>query len=234
HLEPLAIATNITQNDFTWLDTVLITLVNLYCQFLNPMLDGVVCAAVLASLEKHWAKADQPIFILAVVLNLYICASAFAINSPYRTPEKLWELVEMAYLCSYGIQPNGDFQVAFGQYLCGLGDWTDMKMGLAFWQADADDKKIPVNLIQVWHENEPIMYSHENPCNQPSLQNNTSGLVLLVTNILSIIPNTAATKCLFSKFSIVHLKLCNCLHSDKVCKQVLPCGNTMAKFLMPV
>ncbi|KIK90602.1 hypothetical protein PAXRUDRAFT_14255 [Paxillus rubicundulus Ve08.2h10] len=58
HLEPLAIAANITWGDFTWLDTVLITLINPYRQFLNPTLDGVVCAAVLVSLEECWAKAD--------------------------------------------------------------------------------------------------------------------------------------------------------------------------------
>ncbi|KIK87038.1 hypothetical protein PAXRUDRAFT_152445 [Paxillus rubicundulus Ve08.2h10] len=190
YLKPLMIATNIMGSDFAWLDTILITLVNLYHQFLNPTLNGVVCAAVFTSLEKHWAKADQSISILAVVLNSYVHASAFATNSPYCTPENLWELVEMAYLRFYGIQPNGDFQVAFGQYLQGSGDWTDTKMGLAFWQADADDKKIPVNLIQVWRES--------------ITSNGTSRLVLLATHILSIIPNTAATECLFSKFGIVH------------------------------
>ncbi|KIK99404.1 hypothetical protein PAXRUDRAFT_8877 [Paxillus rubicundulus Ve08.2h10] len=52
HLEPLAVAANATQSDFTRLDIVLTILVNLYRQFLEPTLDLDVRMAVLASIEK--------------------------------------------------------------------------------------------------------------------------------------------------------------------------------------
>ncbi|KAF8844642.1 hypothetical protein BDN67DRAFT_666973 [Paxillus ammoniavirescens] len=118
HLEPLAIAANATQSDFTRLDVVLATLVNLYRQFLEPTLDLAVRTAVLASIEKRWAKSDQQIFILALVLNPYIRASAFSRTSPYRMPDKLWDLARKAFLRFYGVEPNMEFRAAFIQYGC--------------------------------------------------------------------------------------------------------------------
>jgi hypothetical protein len=101
-------------------------------------LDGAVCTAILASLEKRWAKADQSVFILAVILNPYIRASAFSNTSPYRTFDKLWELVDITYIRFYGLHPNTEFRVAFSHYIRGTGDWNDEKMGLAVLQAAAD------------------------------------------------------------------------------------------------
>jgi hypothetical protein len=68
-LEPLAIAANITQAAHTWLDHVLLTLGNLLHIYSNPMLDSQIHGAILGSLKKHWAKANQDMFILAVFLN---------------------------------------------------------------------------------------------------------------------------------------------------------------------
>jgi hypothetical protein len=66
-LEPLAIATNITQAPHTRLDHVLLTLGNLYRIYSTLEFDDEVCTAILASLEKWRAKADQGVFILAVL-----------------------------------------------------------------------------------------------------------------------------------------------------------------------
>ncbi|KAG5640226.1 hypothetical protein DXG03_009768, partial [Asterophora parasitica] len=92
HLEPLAIAANITQSDNAHLDTVVLTLINLYqiysdatCNF-----DETIAQAVLVSLKKCWAKADQPIFIVVLILNPYICSGCFARNSPYLFFASLW------------------------------------------------------------------------------------------------------------------------------------------------
>jgi hypothetical protein len=48
--------------------------------------------------------------------------------------------------------------------------------------------------------------------------------------VVSIVPNTAATERLFSKFGIIHTKLRNRLHPDKVRKQVVVRVDTMLKF----
>jgi hypothetical protein len=66
-LEPLAIAANKTQAPHTRLDYVLLTLGNLYCIYSkNLEFDVEVHTAILASLEKQWAKADQEVFIPTV------------------------------------------------------------------------------------------------------------------------------------------------------------------------
>jgi hypothetical protein len=127
------------------LDTVLITLVNLYWQYLDPALDSTVCTAILASLEKRWAKADQSTFILAVILNPYIHASTFSTTSPYRTFDKLWELVDITFVRFYSVHPDTEFRVAFSHYIHGTGDWNDEKMGLAVLQAAADHEVCHLN-----------------------------------------------------------------------------------------
>lgn len=72
YLEPLAVATNATQSDSACLDVVVLTLVNLFRIFSDPTLDAAISAAIRASLEKRWCKADHSIFILAVVFNPYL------------------------------------------------------------------------------------------------------------------------------------------------------------------
>ncbi|KIJ42867.1 hypothetical protein M422DRAFT_48080 [Sphaerobolus stellatus SS14] len=78
HLEPLAIAANLTQASNTRMDHILLTLANLYqIYFFEESLDDEVRYSIIASLEKRWAKADQDIFILAVFFNPYIRAGFF-------------------------------------------------------------------------------------------------------------------------------------------------------------
>ena len=72
HLEPLAIAANITQASNTRLYHVLTTLGNLYRIFSNLGLEDDVQPEVLASLEKRWAAADQDPFIAALILNPFL------------------------------------------------------------------------------------------------------------------------------------------------------------------
>lgn len=79
HLEPLAVAANITQATQSRLDDVLMVLGFLYLQFtsLCDAEDGSAKEAVLASLDKRWAKADQSVFIAAVVLHPGLMISPF-------------------------------------------------------------------------------------------------------------------------------------------------------------
>jgi hypothetical protein len=79
------------------------------------------------------------------------------------------------------------------------------------------------------------MYGHESDVegHMQSRQNGVTGFVALAMCIVSIVPNTAAMEHLFSKFGIIHMKLCNHLHPDKVRKQVIVRADTMSKFPMP-
>jgi hypothetical protein len=60
HLEPLAIATNVTQASFCRLDQVLLTFGHLVMQYksLTDPEDTVGCAAIIESIEARWAIAD--------------------------------------------------------------------------------------------------------------------------------------------------------------------------------
>ncbi|KAH9988278.1 hypothetical protein BJV74DRAFT_796328 [Russula compacta] len=72
HLEPLAYAANITQVAICHIDEVLMTfgwLVMHYKQMITDPDDAVGCQAIINSIEQWWAKADQDIFIAAVILN---------------------------------------------------------------------------------------------------------------------------------------------------------------------
>ncbi|KAI0762362.1 hypothetical protein C8Q74DRAFT_1206355, partial [Fomes fomentarius] len=74
HLKPLAIAANISQSSSHRPDQVVITFTFLFKYFkgLTPPEDLPIRTAVTKSLEKRWSKADQDVFIAAVILNPYL------------------------------------------------------------------------------------------------------------------------------------------------------------------
>ncbi|KIN93074.1 hypothetical protein M404DRAFT_171840, partial [Pisolithus tinctorius Marx 270] len=110
HLKPLAIATNATQSNYAWLEVVLVTLVILYHKFCDPTLDPTICEAAHNSLEKHWKKADQDIFLLTVILNPYLWVSCFSEHSPYWNFSNVWHLSHRVFQQLYGMEPNLEFQ----------------------------------------------------------------------------------------------------------------------------
>ncbi|KAJ3899457.1 hypothetical protein F5879DRAFT_810857, partial [Lentinula edodes] len=103
HLEPLAIAANITQSVFSRLDQVLLTFGALFHHFdglHNPM-DKTVRIAVLRSLETRWHKSDQEVFITAVLLNPFI-HSPFSPKLPYFNRAGLLTLLTHLYNHFFG------------------------------------------------------------------------------------------------------------------------------------
>jgi hypothetical protein len=73
HLELLAIASNITQASFCRLDTGLLTFGFLMMQYRNMTDEEDLDAAnaIMESLERRWAVADQQIFIASIILTLF-------------------------------------------------------------------------------------------------------------------------------------------------------------------
>lgn len=125
-------AANVTQSDCARLDIVLITLANLYHYFSTvPNLDQAAADAVKASLERRWAKADQDIFLLALIFNPYAHVSCFAKDSPFRVPAKVHELAKRAFQRFYNVEPGADFQNELTDYLQGVGLWTAEGMQLS-------------------------------------------------------------------------------------------------------
>lgn len=80
HLEPLAIAANVTQASFCRLDTVLLTFGFLMMQYRNMTdpEDHQGCQAIMASLEKRWAVSDQELFIASIIINPFYRSKPFA------------------------------------------------------------------------------------------------------------------------------------------------------------
>lgn len=228
HLEPLAIAANITQSNHANLGVVLITLANLFRIYSgNNDFDRDASATICASLEKRWAKVgvEREIFILAIILNPYLRTRPFNSHNRTMVPGRLWDMVRRAYIRMYSVQPDMRFRQAFGEYLQGTGEFSAESLGLSDWTELAKQEVshlqlypsfcsdelqgTDVDLISVWR---PFDSREENGPN---------GLVRLAMRVLSIVPNSAATERIFSKMGAVHTKARNRQHAEKVRKIVI-------------
>jgi hypothetical protein len=135
HLEPLAIAANITQASDTRLYHVLTTLANLYRIYSSSEVDEIVRNKIHASLEKRWAAADQDPFIAAIVLNPFLRSSFFG-RHVALTPIGLCNMLKRLHSRIFRMDANADFQAAFMDYYnkrqefspeaMALSDWTEM------------------------------------------------------------------------------------------------------------
>ena len=98
HLEPLAIAVNITQAPHCQLDTILITFgfLDAWYRAMTGPEDAIGCAAILASLEKCWSAADQNIFIATVILNPLFQTTPFT-PGPCFTNVRIQSLLGLLY-----------------------------------------------------------------------------------------------------------------------------------------
>lgn len=134
HLEPLAIAANITQASSTRLYHVLTTLANLYRIYsnLNSAEDLHVREKILASLEKRWAAADQAPFIAAVVLNPFLRAD-FLGRDIALTPIGLCNMLKCLYWRVFRLEADADFHDAFMDYFKKCREFSPEAMSLSDW-----------------------------------------------------------------------------------------------------
>jgi hypothetical protein len=119
HLEPLAIAVNVTQQAKTRCDQVLILLGQLRCVYTDiikkdrtsPDADyedeDHPCTSILKSLEKRWIKADQDLFIGCVFLNPNFKNSLF--NPQKMTTAMIIGILRRLYMRVFRVQdcPTG-------------------------------------------------------------------------------------------------------------------------------
>jgi len=90
--------------------------------------DGDVRAAVIKSLEKRWAAADQEVFIVAVFLNPYIRRQCF--SRAVLTDGELYNMVARVFERLLGQRPDLDLFKAFMDYSKGHGEFSDDRMSL--------------------------------------------------------------------------------------------------------
>ncbi|KAJ7431571.1 ribonuclease H-like domain-containing protein [Mycena galericulata] len=75
-LEPICYGTNINQADSTRPGQVLLTLVGLYLHY-DDHPEPAVSTALIKRIEKRWADCDQPLYLVALILNPFEGLSCF-------------------------------------------------------------------------------------------------------------------------------------------------------------
>ncbi|KAJ7135463.1 ribonuclease H-like domain-containing protein [Mycena crocata] len=195
HLEPLAIASNILQSPHCRLDTVLLTLANLFRMFNNlAVSDVIVKRALHASLEQRWGKTDQQLMILGVFFNPYLRARCF--NRDALSPN--------ARLLGQTAAGDIEFLNTFCAYYDETGDFSAESMWLDGYAQSYKEAKQPIDLVCIWKQF------------AGTTQTGRSGFIHLAIRILSILPNSAGPERVFSVFGITHTKHRNRLEPQKV------------------
>ncbi|KAJ7747421.1 ribonuclease H-like domain-containing protein [Mycena maculata] len=176
HLEPLAIAANILQSPHCRLDTVLLTLANLFRIFNNVSLE------------------DAILMILGVFFNPYIRAHSFKRDA--LSGNSMFHMVRYAYERLLGQTALGDIEFfdAFRAYYDRAGDFSEESMWLDGYAASYRAAKKPVDLVSIWRQLEGTRLTGQ------------SGFIKLAIRVLSILPNSAGPECAFSVFGLTHTK----------------------------
>lgn len=142
HLEPLAIAANLSQSTFCRLDDVFITFGFLHARFLsfNEPESRSVQTALISSLTKRWQKADREVFILTVILNPLIKLAPFKLSSRLFQLAKLQILVQRTWGRLYKEEAPIDLSTQIQDYLRGEGDFEDLEHAVKMEKLMAEKK----------------------------------------------------------------------------------------------
>jgi hypothetical protein len=97
-IEPITLGTNINQADSTRPDQVLLTIAGIYLHFVDHP-EPLVAKAMSDRIEKRWKACDQPLFILALILNPFEGLSAFGSSANLNNFKCNTLLVYVCSLC---------------------------------------------------------------------------------------------------------------------------------------
>ncbi|KAK7055666.1 ribonuclease H-like domain-containing protein [Favolaschia claudopus] len=81
-IEPICYGTNINQKDSTRADQVLLSLAGLYLHFVEHP-EKELSVGLVARLEKRWKDCDQPLFLVALILNPFEGVSCFGPDAKF-------------------------------------------------------------------------------------------------------------------------------------------------------
>lgn len=129
HLEPLAVAANITQASFCRLDEVLLTFGYLVMQYRLMQADAgdaVACDSIITSIEKRWAVSDQEIFVAAVLLNPFYRNAPFALL-PFLNNAGIRSLLVALWKRFYRGPPPDSFYTEISDYLGEVGVFENLQ-----------------------------------------------------------------------------------------------------------
>lgn len=128
HLEPLAIAANITQATHCRLDEVLITFGFLYYKYktLSMAQNNEALDSILKSLENRWEKADQGVFIAAVILNPLHMVLPFSRTHLAFTKAAIYSLLSSLWVRFFTEKPPLNLYTQLMGYLEKTGEYEDL------------------------------------------------------------------------------------------------------------
>jgi hypothetical protein len=161
--------------------------------------------AILESIEKRWAKADQDVFIAAVLLNPFVKASPFSPQVPFLTRAGVLSLMKRLYLRFFSVTETTNelsehTQQLFSNledYLGGRGICAEMTQYIDAISEETRRTGISPDPVMVYHGISPIVAGSLPP------------LFKLACHVLSICPNSASCERLFSVFGNTLTKLRN-------------------------
>ncbi|KAI0801429.1 ribonuclease H-like domain-containing protein [Fomes fomentarius] len=188
HLEPLAIAANISQSSSHRPDQVVITFAFLFKYFkgLTPQEDLPICTAVTKSLEKRWSKADQDVFIAAVILNPYLKLRPFRDLLAYFSNSAVGDLISRLWQRFYPTVPEPPLLYdSIKRYLASTGEYQLLQDTANRIHKSAEAQGKPPDPLDIWRDSiiagTPIPPLHQ-----------------IAIHVLSICPNAADCERLFS------------------------------------
>lgn len=166
HLEPLAIAANISQAAHTRLDHCLLAFGNLFRIFLNPEVLENVRVGLLASFEKHWAKTpNQEVYIITVFLNPYIHSCCF--NSTAITHADLYSMASQIFERVFETHADVNFLEAFMDYYAGEKEFSPSRMNLELVKQLYNEKVYLLNYTLSVHANNHWVFRRKKLISSP-------------------------------------------------------------------
>ncbi|XP_006460996.1 hypothetical protein AGABI2DRAFT_70302, partial [Agaricus bisporus var. bisporus H97] len=133
HLQPLGVAANTTQSTGCRLDTVLLIfgyLLHSYSRLMMDSSDIPGCKAIINSLESRWFKADQDLFVAAVILNPIYSITPFR-PLDFLIRANIHQLYVQLYTRIYLAPPPADFLNEAYAYINGNGKYVGLKSMIA-------------------------------------------------------------------------------------------------------
>ncbi|KAF6746082.1 hypothetical protein DFP72DRAFT_823413, partial [Ephemerocybe angulata] len=197
YLEPLAIAANVTQQSFCRLDEVLITFGFLVHKYTGMADDVIAQAAILKSVEARWAKADQEVFVAAVLINpLYRTTPFLPLES--LNFANINGLLSRLWIRFFFEAPPSLFLEHAGQFLDGTG---------FFARLEAEAARELDRALGLGQRPDPLKIL--NQFRHPGRPNYVSPFIRFAQHLFSVSANSASCERLFSTFGNILTKLRN-------------------------
>ncbi|KIM66585.1 hypothetical protein SCLCIDRAFT_109864, partial [Scleroderma citrinum Foug A] len=160
--------------------------------------DEVMITAIMHSLEKHWGKVDQEVFVAAVILNPMYKTRPFFRNCKFTHAGIYLLLIKLWKHFYCGMDPPVELQREMMDYLQGVGDYEGMD---AWVQATIQNSAMNHQQLDPIPMYESISFPDQE----------LTPLKKLAWHIFAICANSASCEHLFSKFGLILTQLCSCM-----------------------